>query len=175
MTASSSSPAAPASASSPQADTAAAILARGTNRGKEAGLSYAGALTPDEAFGLLQLTPEALLVDVRTLAELTWVGQPDIPRDQYAHIEWNRWPGGARNDAFIEMLRGACGALGADRPVLMLCRSAVRSKAAGQLAAAHGFSHVFDVLEGFEGDKDTAGHRKSVGGWCWRGLPWRGA
>ena len=163
-----------ASDATDQINTPTVALARGRFRGTEAALPYAGALMPDEAFALLQ-SPEALLVDVRTLAELTWVGRPSIPSGQYAHIEWNGWPGGARNTQFIDQLHAACGALGPTRPVLLLCRSAVRSKAAAQLASEQGFTQVFDVLEGFEGDKDGAGHRKSVGGWCWRQLPWQGA
>ncbi len=164
----------PASDTTDVVETPATLLARGRSRGTEAALSYAGALTPDEAFALLK-SPEALLVDVRTLAELTWVGRPSIASTQYAHIEWNGWPGGARNTQFIDQLHAACGEIGPSRPVLLLCRSAVRSKAAAQLATEQGFTQVFDVLEGFEGDKDAAGHRKSVGGWCWRQLPWHGA
>ncbi|WP_347554516.1 rhodanese-like domain-containing protein [Robbsia sp. KACC 23696] len=156
------------------ADTVDTLLARGRARAVEGTLPYAGAVTPDEAFALLQ-TPDVLLVDVRTLAELTWVGRPTVAAGQYAHIEWNAWPGGARNTQFVDQLRDACGADGTDRPVLLLCRSAARSKAAAQWATEQGFTQVFDVLEGFEGDKDVHGHRKSVGGWCARQLPWQGA
>jgi len=60
-------------------------------------------------------------------------------------------------------------------PILLLCRSAARSKAAAAAATAAGYMQAFDILEGFEGDKNTEGHRKSVTGWCWRGLPWIGA
>ena len=59
--------------------------------------------------------------------------------------------------------------------LLFLCRSGARSKAAAQLATANGFTQCYDILEGFEGDKDALGHRKNVNGWCFAGLPWRGA
>ena len=156
------------------ADTVNTLLAQGRARASEGRLPYAGAVTPEEAFALLQ-TPDVLLVDVRTLAELTWVGRPTVAPGQYAHIEWNGWPGGARNAQFVDQLREACGAGRTDRPVLLLCRSAARSKAAAQAATEQGFTQVFDVLEGFEGDKDVHGHRKSIGGWCARQLPWQGA
>jgi hypothetical protein len=42
-------------------------------------------------------------------------------------------------------------------------------------ATQAGFTKAFDLLEGFEGDKDGQGHRKTVSGWCFRGLPWIGA
>ena len=135
-------------------------------------LPYAGALTPAEAFELLQLDRAARLIDVRTRAELDWVGRPVIGDGQYAHIEWNRYPGAAPNPAFVDQLREFADA---GTPVLMLCRSASRSKAAAAAAAQAGFARAFDVLEGFEGDKDAHGHRKTLNGWCHRGLPWLGA
>jgi rhodanese-related sulfurtransferase len=134
-------------------------------------LRYAGALTPVETFALLRLDPSARLVDVRTRAELDWVGRPQIDERQYVHIEWSRYPGGAPNPDFVEELRRHAGL---DTPVLLLCRSAGRSKLAAVAATAAGFTRQFDVLEGFEGDKDQHGHRKTVGGWCFQGLPWIG-
>ena len=62
-----------------------------------------------------------------------------------------------------------------DDVLLFLCRSGVRSRHAATLATQHGFANCYDILEGFEGDKDGAGHRKTVGGWCHAGLPWVGA
>ncbi|MBS0308622.1 MAG: rhodanese-like domain-containing protein, partial [Proteobacteria bacterium] len=53
--------------------------------------------------------------------------------------------------------------------------SGVRSRHAAKLATENGYTHCFDVLEGFEGDKDAEGHRKTVNGWCKAGLPWVGA
>lgn len=148
------------------------LFAAAAQRAVEAELPYSGAMTPAESFELLQMVPQARLVDVRTRAELDWVGRPLVEVTQYAHIEWNTYPGGARNPNFIDTLRDLAQP---DTPLLLLCRSAVRSKAAAALAVQAGFTQVFDILEGFEGDKDTKGHRKSVGGWCWRGLPWTGA
>ncbi len=148
------------------------LFATAAQRATDAGLSYAGAVTPSEAFELLQMVPTARLVDVRTRAELDWVGRPLIEGVQYAHIEWVRYPGNVRNAEFIASLGEVAQA---DTPVLLLCRSAARSKVAAELATQSGFTKVFDILEGFEGDKDTTGHRKSIGGWCFRGLPWSGA
>ena len=59
-----------------------------------------------------------------------------------------------------------------DRPVLFLCRSAVRSHHAAALATQHGFAHAYNILEGFEGDLDNDGHRGHLGGWRKAGLPW---
>jgi len=54
------------------------LLANAAQRGKDDQLAYAGAFTPAHAFELLQLTPAARLLDVRTRAELDWVGRPAI-------------------------------------------------------------------------------------------------
>ncbi|MDQ7979446.1 rhodanese-like domain-containing protein [Paraburkholderia sp. SARCC-3016] len=135
-------------------------------------LAYAGALSPAEAFELLELDPRARLVDVRTRAELDWVGRPLVGDGQYAHVEWTRYPGGAPNAEFLDQLRQVATP---DTPVLLLCRSAARSKLAAVAATQAGFTKAMDLLEGFEGDKDSQGHRKTVSGWCFRGLPWIGA
>ena len=143
-----------------------------TARARGADLPYAGAVTPPEAYQLLQMNPAAKLVDVRTDAERAWVGQVALPASQHAAIEWNGWPGGAQNPQFAEQL---CKVADKDDVLLFLCRSGVRSRHAARLATEQGFTNAFDILEGFEGDKDSEGHRKNVAGWCKAGLPWIGA
>jgi len=143
-----------------------------TARARGAGLPYAGALTPQEAYQLLQLDSRTKLVDVRTDAERAWVGQVTLPASQHVAIEWTRWPGGAVNCAFVDQL---CDVAAKDDVLLFLCRSGVRSRHAATMATQQGFRNAFDILEGFEGDKDGAGHRKQLAGWCKAGLPWIGA
>jgi rhodanese-related sulfurtransferase len=148
------------------------IYAEAEQRRAAQQLGYAGAVSPAESLELLRQVPQALLVDVRTRAELDWIGRPQIPDTQYVHIEWSRYPGAVPNAAFLDDLRAVAGP---DTPLLFLCRSAARSKLAASAATQAGFSKAFDLLEGFEGDKDSQGHRKNVSGWCFRGLPWLGA
>ncbi|MFP3568798.1 rhodanese-like domain-containing protein [Paraburkholderia sp. SIMBA_030] len=148
------------------------LYAQAEKRRTESQLPYAGAVSPAEAFELLQLDPRTRLVDVRTRAELDWVGRPVIGDGQYVHIEWTRYPGAVPNQAFLDQLSQAASP---DTPVLFLCRSAARSKLAAIAATQAGFAKAYDLLEGFEGDKDGQGHRKTVSGWCFRGLPWIGA
>jgi rhodanese-related sulfurtransferase len=142
-----------------------------TARARGADLPYAGAVTPQEAFQLLQADPVAKLVDVRTNAERHWVGQVALPPGQHAAIEWSSWPSGVANPQFVEQL---CDIAGKNDVLLFLCRSGVRSRSAAKLATDHGFTNAYDILEGFEGDKDSEGHRKNVAGWCKAGLPWIG-
>jgi rhodanese-related sulfurtransferase len=148
------------------------LLSQARQYGLDHHLPYAGALPPEAAWQLLERDAQVRLVDVRTRAELDWVGRPQIAAGQYLHIEWSTYPGGAPNPDFMAQLQSQADP---DAPLLFLCRSAVRSKAAAQAATAAGYPHCFDILEGFEGDRDAQGHRKTVAGWCWRGLPWQGA
>lgn len=145
------------------------ILAVAKKRGSEQGLPYAGALTPTEAEELLQLDEKARLVDVRTAAELHWVGR--VPGS--IEVEWQHFPGGTPNASFIADLQRAVGDVdGNHGPLLFICRSGARSSAAAKAATEAGFDHSFNVLEGFEGDKDAEGHRGKRGGWRFHGLPW---
>ena len=140
------------------------ILRRARERAAQQQLPYAGALTPAEAHTMMR--HGARLVDVRTRAEWEWVGRaPDA-----VMIEWNTWPGGARNPAFADELQAALPP--SDAPVMFLCRSGGRSGSAAAVAAQLGYSQAYNILEGFEGDKDPDGHRGNLGGWKKAGLPW---
>ncbi|MFA5915871.1 MAG: rhodanese-like domain-containing protein [Burkholderiales bacterium] len=145
---------------------APAILAAAQQRGRELKLPYAGALLPADAHELMQTLPEARLVDVRTRAELEWVGQ--IPGS--ISVEWNTWPGGRRNLDFIAEFEALV-----DRAaiVMLLCRSAVRSHLAAIALSQCGYEHAYNILQGFEGDKDPSGQRNRLGGWRAAGLPWK--
>jgi rhodanese-related sulfurtransferase len=144
----------------------------GQARARCADQSYAGAVTPTEAFALVQASARVKLVDVRTNAERDWVGRVAIPEAQHGAVQWSTWPGGAPNPEFAQQLAQVAGK---DEVLLFLCRSGVRSRHAARLATEQGYAQAFDILEGFEGDKDAEGHRKTVGGWCKAGLPWLGA
>ncbi|MBF6078002.1 rhodanese-like domain-containing protein [Nocardia beijingensis] len=136
-------------------------------------MSYAGDITPQQAWELLQDNPEAVLVDVRTEAEWKFVGVPDtssIERPTVL-IEWVDSTG-ARNEAFVEQLKQALDGHDPEAPVVFLCRSGQRSVGAAIAATSAGYRTSYNVLEGFEGPLDEFGHR---GGSGWRaiGLPWR--
>lgn len=135
-------------------------------------MTYAGDLDPTEAWTLLGRDPAAVLVDVRSEAEWTFVGLPDVTAlgKKLVTVAWNHWPDGTPNEEFVEDLR----ALGVDGsgPVLFICRSGARSQAAAAAATAAGIAPSYNVSEGFEGGLDDAGHR-GVGGWRSAGLPWR--
>ena len=140
-------------------------LKKARDRAKQMGLPYEGALTPQEAFEILQEKPAARLVDVRTRAELDWVGR--VPGA--VEIELLTYPGNRPNPEFLKQLEQE---VEKESPVLFMCRSGGRSHNAAMMALQAGYSEAYNVLEGFEGDKDTAGHRNTKGGWRAAGLPW---
>ncbi|KUM02403.1 rhodanese-like domain-containing protein [Chromobacterium subtsugae] len=141
------------------------ILQTAHQRAERSGLPYSGALLPDEAYELLQSLPKTVLLDVRSHAEWQFVGT--VPGA--VNIEWKSYPGMAANPNFLAQLTHQ---VDPEAVLLVMCRSGARSDQVARLAAANGYSEVYNVLEGFEGDLDASGHRNSVGGWRQRGLPW---
>jgi rhodanese-related sulfurtransferase len=142
------------------------ILAQASQRARDQGLPYSGAVTPSEAAALLSSLPGAVLVDVRSAAEWQFVGT--VPNS--VRIELKTWPGMQANPHFPAQLREQ---VSPEATVLFMCRSGVRSDEAARIATSIGYTAVYNVLEGFEGDKDQYGHRGTVGGWKGRGLPWQ--
>jgi rhodanese-related sulfurtransferase len=137
-------------------------------------LDYAGDISVADAWKQLESDPKAQLVDVRTMAEWNFVGLPDLGAvGRKVHcVEWQSFPTGAQNPGFVAE---ASAALGADKsaPVLLLCRSGARSRAAAIALTRAGFEKAFNVAGGFEGDGDGEGHRGNVSGWKAANLPWR--
>jgi rhodanese-related sulfurtransferase len=125
---------------------------------------YAGDVSPNLAWSWVQ-SGDAVLVDVRTDAERAWVGF--VP--SATAVAWKQWPGMVDNPHFDAELRAA---VPIGKKVVLLCRSGVRSVAAAKRATQSGLE-AYNILEGFEGNPDAAGHRGNQGGWRFRGLPWQ--
>lgn len=126
----------------------------------------------DRLWETLRSDPDAVLVDVRTRAEWAFVGVPDLSglgREPLL-VEWQSYPRMKANPAFVETVGDA--AKDRDAPLFLLCRSGARSRAAAAALAAAGHARCFNVTEGFEGPRDSRGHRGGVSGWKAQGLPW---
>lgn len=132
---------------------------------QQAGLPYAGGVPPQTAWQLFS-SGEALLVDVRSGEERKFVGH--VP--QSLHVAWATGTALTRNPRFVRELEAKVG--GKEAVVLLLCRSGKRSALAAEAAAKAGFTQVYNVLEGFEGEIDARQHRGVADGWRFRGLPW---
>jgi len=130
-------------------------------------------ISPEEVFAVLEQDPAAQLVDVRTDAEWQYVGLPDLRGigKQIVLVSWQYFPTGNVNQGFVAELLEA--GLTPEHKLYFICRSGVRSRAAANVAQAAGFTHSFNVADGFEGCPDQEGHRGMVGGWKACALPWR--
>ena len=134
--------------------------------------TYAGDITPNEAWTILQENEQAVLIDVRTTAEWAWVGQVDLSSLSKSHhcVEWVSFPCGSANENFVEEVQARV--TDTTAPVLLLCRSGVRSKYAAIALSAAGYQTCYNIAGGFEGDKNEAQHRGTVNGWNVAGLAW---
>ena len=130
-------------------------------------------VAPADVWRALAENPQAHMVDVRTDAEWTYVGFPDLTSldKRPATICWQVFPAMQVNGAFVAQLQEA-GFTPADH-LYFLCRSGVRSLYAANAAIAGGFPHAYNNADGFEGPPDAEGHRGTMAGWKADGLPWR--
>lgn len=136
--------------------------------------NYAGDISAEEAWRVLSENPDAVLVDVRTRAEWSYVGLADLaPLGKEPLLaEWQSFPAMNVNPDFAVQVAQALGDASRDAPILFLCRSGARSKAAAIAMTAQGFARSYNIAGGFEGDLDEARHRGLRNGWKAAGLPW---
>ncbi|EJL93811.1 Rhodanese-related sulfurtransferase [Herbaspirillum sp. CF444] len=132
---------------------------------ESAGQPFAGGVAPALAWQLFS-EHKVLLVDVRSNEERKFVGHvPDS-----VHVPWATGTALTRNPRFVRELESKIG--GKDVVALLLCRSGKRSALAAEAATKAGFTCIFNVLEGFEGEIDARQQRGKADGWRFHGLPW---
>ena len=102
-------------------------------------------------------------MDVRTRAEIDWVGR--VPGA--VEIEWATYPGMKQNPNFMAALEQQ---VDKEALVMFLCRSAHRSHDAATVATQAGYPDCYNVLEGFEGDRNPSNQR-NVAEWLARFRP----
>ena len=124
-------------------------------------------LTPKEAHAFLHTNTDAVFVDVRSEIEFFYVGHPVGAE----HIAWQEPPDWEVQPEFAQHVKALVAGV-KSRPVVLICRSGKRSVDAGKVLENSGFSDVYNVLHGFEGDLDENFHRGHKSGWRFDGLPW---
>ena len=122
-------------------------------------------LTPKEAFEFLKQTPDAVFVDCRSEMEYLFVGHPKGA----ILVSWNDGPNWDINPEFVAHVKKATSV---NRPVILICRSGNRSLDAGRALEEAGFTKIYNVLHGFEGELNSDHHRGASTGWRFEGLPW---
>lgn len=124
-------------------------------------------LNSQQAWELLQSNPNAVLIDVRTKMEHLFVGHPP----HAIHIPWKEAPDWQINPYFVAAVREHFPKL--DTPILLLCRSGQRSMDAAIALEKVGYSHLINIVDGFEGTLDENKQRGHLNGWRFCGLPWQ--
>lgn len=122
-------------------------------------------LEPREAFQFLKQNPDAILVDCRSEMEHFFVGHPVGS----ILVPWNDGPDWEVNPEFVAHVKKAASV---NRPVVLICRSGNRSLDAGRALEEAGFTRIYNVLHGFEGELGENHHRNEKTGWRHDGLPW---
>jgi rhodanese-related sulfurtransferase len=142
-------------------------------------------LSAQEAFELRSSGQDVVLIDVRTREEAMYLGMPTtadalIP---FMNIDARVWDPKRKafrlvmNDEFEARLNELLHRKGldADAKILLLCRSGKRSARAAKFLNQLGYSNVYTVVDGYEGDMAKSGEvkgRRAVNGWKNAGLPW---
>lgn len=131
-------------------------------------------LSPKQAMKMMEDDQRAVLVDIRSSMEFLFVGHPKGS----VHVPWIDEPDWTVNPEFVTDIRklmlggSVCTIDDGCAPVILICRSGKRSLEAGKALLEGGFTRVFHIEEGFEGELDENHQRSTVGGWRFHGLPW---
>ena len=125
-------------------------------------------LDPGQAQEFLQKNADALFIDCRSEMEYLFVGHPVGA----LHVAWNDGPDWEVNPHFVGQVKKLAGANHAMRAIVLICRSGNRSREAGETLERQGFTRVFSVAHGFEGELNEKHQRNSQTGWRHAGLPW---
>ena len=115
-------------------------------------------LEPKQTYEFLNKNTNAVFIDCRSEMEYLFVGHPAGALS----VPWNDGPDWEVNPHFVAHVKIAASV---DRPIVLICRSGNRSLDAGAALEKAGFTQVYNVLHGFEGELDATHHRNSVTGW----------
>lgn len=124
-------------------------------------------LDPKQSWAFIKGSATAVMVDVRTSIEHSFVGHP--PKS--IHIAWQEFPDMKIESSFVDLV--AEKVQNKNIPILLLCRSGSRSLAAAKALEKNGYQHLINIVGGFEGVLDEEKHRGNIDGWKFNGLPWQ--
>ncbi len=137
-------------------------------------------LTSSEGHRFKTQNPKILFLDVRTRAEVNFLGMPDvadanIPIKPFTTVLAKNGKNYQRvdNEHFVPAIADliARKKLGEDPVIFVMCRNGKGSAIAANRLAEHGYTKVYSIVDGYEGDFDASGKR-TVNGWKNAGLPW---
>ncbi len=142
---------------------------------RNAVVSYAGDVSPKEAWQALSTDRQAQLIDVRTHAEWMFSGLPNLESigKSVKAISWKFYPNYDLNPQFLEQLEAQVP--DKSTPLYFLCKTGGRSTDAAIAATEAGYVTCYNVSDGFEGTSDSFHQRGRLNGWKADDLPWQQA
>lgn len=145
-------------------------------------------LTPQQAYDMKKANPKGVaFFDIRTRAEAMYVGWPGdadalVPYVEHQELmsDWDDKRAMYKlepNQEFVSELERRLKEmnLGKDATIILICRSGDRSSKAQDRLQMAGYSRVYGIAEGFEGDLAKEGAKsgqRAVNGWKNANLPW---
>lgn len=126
---------------------------------------------------------KVLFLDVRTRAEAQFLGMAEgvdalVPYVEFQEFmtDWDESRGFYKLEPFSDFAseverRLKAKGLGKTDTIVLICRSGERSSRAADLLESLGYTKVYTVLYGFEGELSAKG-RRNINGWKNDGLPW---
>jgi rhodanese-related sulfurtransferase len=138
-------------------------------------------LTAREAYERWKAEPEKVkIVDVRTPEEYLFVGHPTMAWKIPVAVQLYEWDAEKKQYPMKPLLDFATRVremAGLDDTLMLMCRSGGRSAIACNFLAKAGFKHVYNIVDGMEGDAVQDQESVFVGqrlknGWKNSGNPW---
>ena len=138
-------------------------------------------VTSQEAYAMWKDKPESIhVIDVRTPEEYVFIGHPEMAANIPIGFVEQKWD--AKEDDFVltpnpDFIERVRSLYSPNDTLLVMCRSGNRSAVAANFLAKAGFTNVYNIIDGMEGDKvkdpDSAYHGKRMqNGWKNSGSPW---
>jgi len=126
---------------------------------------------------------KVLFVDIRTRAEAQFLGMADgvdalVPYVEFQEFmtDWDEKRGFYKLEPFSDFVpelerRMKAKGLTKNDPIVFICRAGERSSRAADLLADLGYTRVYTIVYGYEGELSEKG-RRNLNGWKNSGLPW---
>ena len=133
-------------------------------------------LTAKEAYSMWQANPEEVIIlDTRTLEELLFVGHPPMAWRVPVASQNYTWDEDKKQYGMTPLFDFATRVAeiaNSDTKLLVMCRSGGRSAIACNMLAQAGFTNVYNIIDGMEGDGHGDSESTPMGGWKNSGCPW---
>ncbi len=138
-------------------------------------------ITAEQAYQRWKINPERIKVlDVRTPEEYAYVGHAPMAVNvplffmSYKYDAKKKWASLIRNEDFFDEIKTK---LSTDDTIFVMRRSGGRGAKACNIFAKNDYKHVYNIIDGFEGDKvkDVESYnygKRILNGWKNSHAPW---